>query len=146
VALFGFTAPLRAQDDEAKAKKVADDATTKLKDIQKALASGKEAPDKDNPNVARLRIDGFKADGKQVKVSGVFLDTGEKPKGNDPWSQAFASARVGAEKVIDAQVKTGDVVFDWTGVTRIGGVDASGDKSKYRPPHLLVQEAANKAG
>jgi hypothetical protein len=146
VALTSIHASARAQDDEAKAKKVADDATAKLKEIQKALAAGKEAPDKDNPNVARLRIDGFRADGKQVKVSGVFLDTGEKPKGNDPWSSAFASARTGAEKVLDAQVKSGDIVFDWTGVARVGSVDANGNKSKYRPPHLLVQEAANKAG
>jgi hypothetical protein len=140
-------AALRAQD----AAQLAKDATAKARDIQKKLASGKDAADKDNPNLQRLRLDTYEAtsDGL-VKVTGVFLDPGTKPKLEaDVWSPAFAAARRDAEKLIldTLKVKDADVKFDWTRVTRVGAVDAKGEPlNGFRPPQLLVQEAANKAG
>src|SRR5262245_15059438 len=78
VALVWCHASARAQD----ANKVAADATKNVKEIQKKLAAGKTADDKDEPLLKHLRVDGFTADGDKVKVTGVFIDPGAKPDGD----------------------------------------------------------------
>jgi hypothetical protein len=142
-------ASVTAQD----AKSVKDDATANIKKIREGVASGKFTDDKmkeqTNPNLSRLRIEKFEIADKDVKVYGTFLDTGVAPKAGVD-SPTFAAVRADAEKLIRAAVKTGEVQFDWTEVQRIGApVDGAGkpqNEKAARLPHLVVQEAANKAG
>ena len=135
------------------APKLAADANAKLAEIQKVLAGTADKPD-----WQRLRIDGFVAVGKDVKVSGVFLDTGVAPKVG-VFSPTFTEVQSGVEKALLALLKLEkvDSQFDWTAVTRVGAVDKDGKPAETvgrdgkpipapRPPHLVVQEAANKAG
>ena len=148
------------------AAQIATDAQAKLGEIQKALASGKDLPDKDGkqkdvPDWQRLRIDGFKAAGGQIKVTGVFLDTGIPPTASDPWSPTFGAIRNDLEKMILATATRAgaNVDFDWRDLTRVGGVTRAvpdGDwmgrlfggrpVSAHLPPHVAVQAAANAAG
>lgn len=135
------SASATAQDADAVVKA----ANAKIKDIRKQLAAGKDTD--------RLRLEKFEVSDKQVKVVGMFLDTGIRPKlENDVWSPSFTTVRADAEKAIRAElkdVKLGDVQFDWTAVQRIGAVDSKGklqDPKGPRLPHLVVQDAANKVG
>ena len=111
------------------AAQIATDAQAKLGEIQKALASGKDLPDKDGkqkdvPDWQRLRIDGFKEAGGQIKVTGVFLDPGIPPTASDPWSPTFGAIRNDLEKMILATATRAgaNVDFDWRDLTRVGGV------------------------
>ena len=153
-ALVAFVALVSGTSATAQdADTVVKDANAAVKKIREKLASGKDTDagkERDNPALQRFRIETFEVSDKQVKVVGVFLDTGIRPKlENDVWSPTFTAARADAEKVIGTVVKVGDVQFDWTAVQRVGAVDAKGklqDPKSPRLPHLVVQEAANKAG
>lgn len=146
---------------DEKAAKAAND---KRAEIQKALAAAGKEPGK-TLDRQRLRIDAFESAGNQVRVVGVFLDTGELPgkikdgdkevENPDGWSPAFIAARQDAEAIVKSLVpEAKDAKFVWTapkdkderGVVRVGFQLPDRVISKYVPPHLLVQHAANVAG
>lgn len=137
-ALISVQAPWARAD----APKVAADATKSLKDIQKKLAAGKTADDKDNANLKRLRVDGFAADGDKVKVTGVFIDPGTKPNG-DVESQVGPAA---TDLILKHLGVTDKVGFTWEGVKPVGVLDDAGQPKGEPAPHVAVQIAANAAG
>jgi hypothetical protein len=124
------------------AKKTADEANAKLADLQKKLATGKDADSKDNPSLKRLRVDKFEADDDQLKVIGVFLDPGTEP-GVSGYSAAFESVQNDLRKLIGA----GNIKFNWNGITEVGAIDKDKNpKAKFTLPHIALQNIANAAG
>jgi hypothetical protein len=138
VVVISAHASALAQD----ASKVAADATRNIKDIQKKLAAGKTADDKDNANLKRLRVDGFTAAGDKVKVTGVFIDPGTKPNG-DVESQVGDAAKDLILKHLGVTEKVG---FAWDGVKSVGVLDDMSQPKGELAPHIALQTAANAAG
>ncbi len=138
LALASLGRHAAAQD----AKKTADEANAKLADLQKKLAAGKDADNKDNPNLKRLRVDKFEVDDDSLKVTGVFLDPGTEP-GVGGYSAAFETVQNDIRKLIGA----GNIKFNWNGIVEVGAIDKDKNpKTKFLLPHVALQNAANAAG
>ncbi len=143
----GRSAP--AQDDEEKAKKAAQTANGAVKKLQQMLAEGKDAEGKDAPTLKQLRIDGFVAKEGKVEVRGVYLSADgkldESRKLFGTQAQALIVKALGLDKEIP-------FVWDAKGDDKKDRLPVYGtlDKGKFlenrEPPHVRMQDAANKAG